>query len=108
MRSPGADVGGRTAEGNPLDLEVEQETTMESVPARVTCTLTNGQVLEHFIKFPKGCPENPITLDEVALRFKSIATPAFGGEAVATWLESALHLSQLESVQPLFSLKLIK
>jgi 2-methylcitrate dehydratase PrpD len=91
-----------------VDLEVEQETTMESVPARVTCTLTNGQVLEHFIKFPKGCPENPITLDEVALRFKSIATPAFGGEAVATWLESALHLSQLESVQPLFSLKLIK
>ncbi len=91
-----------------VDSEVEQETTMESVPARVICTLKNGKVLEHFIKFPKGCPENPITLDEVALRFKSIASPAFGSEAVETWLESALQLSTLESVQPLFSLKLIK
>ncbi len=91
-----------------VDAEVEQETTMESVPARVTCTLKNGQVLEHFIKFPKGCPANPITLDEVALRFKSIATPTFGSEAVETWLASALHLSELESIQPLFSLKLIQ
>ena len=89
-----------------VDTEVEQETTMESVPARVTCTLKNGQVLEHFIKFPKGCPENPITLDEVALRFQSIASPAFGSAAVETWLASALHLSDLTSIDALFSLKL--
>ena len=91
-----------------VDQEVEKETTMESVPARVTCTLKNGQVLEHFIQFPKGCPQNPITLEEVALRFKLIASTAFGTEALDTWLESALNLSHLSSIDSLFSLKLIK
>lgn len=88
-----------------IDPEVEAKTTTEAVPARVVCILHNGERLEHFIEFPKGCPHNPITQLEVAQRFTSVAQPLFGSAACDDWLNHAMHAKDLKSVQALLSLQ---
>jgi 2-methylcitrate dehydratase PrpD len=88
-----------------IDTEVEAKTTTEAVPARVVCILHNGERLEHFIEFPKGCPQNPITQLEVAQRFTSVARPLFGSAACDDWLNHAMHAKDLKSVQPLLTLQ---
>ncbi len=88
-----------------VDSDVERLTTAEAVPARVTCHLKDGRVHEHFIEHPKGCPQNPITPDEVSQRFQALASPAFGTAACAAWLSQARQIEHLASVAPLFTLR---
>lgn len=42
-------------------------------PARVIIHLANGQSYEKFVRYPKGDPENPLTWDELAAKFRSLA-----------------------------------
>ena len=42
-------------------------------PARVTIQLADGQAYENFVRYPKGDPENPLTWDEMAAKFRSLA-----------------------------------
>jgi len=42
-------------------------------PARVRIKLQDGQQHENFIRYPKGDPENPLTWDEMAAKFRSLA-----------------------------------
>jgi 2-methylcitrate dehydratase PrpD len=42
-------------------------------PARATIQLENGQQYERFVRYPKGDPENPLTWDEMAAKFRSLA-----------------------------------
>jgi 2-methylcitrate dehydratase PrpD len=41
--------------------------------ARVTIELVDGQRLEKFVRYPKGDPENPLTWDEMATKFRTLA-----------------------------------
>lgn len=88
-----------------VDARVEALTTAEAVPARVTITMKDGSRVEQFVQHPKGCPQNPITADEVVQRFAAIAAPRFGAGPVDAWLEQARHPERLASVAPLFSLR---
>lgn len=88
-----------------VDTRVEALTTAEAVPARVTITMKDGSRVEQFVEHPKGCPQNPITADEVVQRFAAIAAPRFGAGPVEAWLEQARHPERLASVAPLFSLR---
>ena len=42
-------------------------------PARVTIELDSGERYEHFVRYPKGDPENPLTWDETATKFRALA-----------------------------------
>ncbi len=88
-----------------VDAEVEAKTTAEAVPGRVVCILKNGERLEHFIEFPKGCPQNPISALEVTQRFLSVAEPVFGKNDCDEWLANAMHTIELKTISPLLALK---
>jgi 2-methylcitrate dehydratase PrpD len=88
-----------------VDAQVEQLTTAEAVPARVTCLLKDGSRREHFIEHPKGCPQNPMTQQEVSQRFLTIAAPLLGAGACEDWLAQARQVERLSSLTSLFSLR---
>jgi len=50
-----------------------EETFPREWPARVVITLANGQKHEKFVRYPKGDPENPLTWEEMAAKFRSLA-----------------------------------
>lgn len=54
------------------DAEIEK-TFPREWPARVVIQLKDGQRLEKFIRYPKGDPENPLTWDEMAAKFRTLA-----------------------------------
>jgi len=42
-------------------------------PARVAIELSNGQLHEKFVRYPKGDSENPLTWDEMRWKFRALA-----------------------------------
>jgi 2-methylcitrate dehydratase PrpD len=42
-------------------------------PAHVAIELESGQRWEKFVRYPKGDPENPLTWDELAAKFRALA-----------------------------------
>jgi 2-methylcitrate dehydratase PrpD len=61
-------------------------------PARATIELRNGERYEKFVRYPKGDPENPLTWDEMAVKFRSLAGAVLSSErcdAVIAQISSA-------------------
>jgi 2-methylcitrate dehydratase PrpD len=54
------------------DAQIE-ETFPKEWPARVTIQLAGGPAYERFVRYPKGDPENPLTWDEMAAKFRALA-----------------------------------
>jgi 2-methylcitrate dehydratase PrpD len=50
-----------------------EETFPQEWPARVVVSVAGGQNYEKFVRYPKGDPENPLTWDEMAAKFRSLA-----------------------------------
>jgi 2-methylcitrate dehydratase PrpD len=50
-----------------------EETFPQEWPARVVIELEDGQRYEKFIRYPKGDPENPLSWDEMAAKFRALA-----------------------------------
>jgi 2-methylcitrate dehydratase PrpD len=48
--------------------------------ARVTIEVENGQRWEKFVQYPKGDPENPLTWDEMAAKFRTLAGTVLSSE----------------------------
>ena len=88
-----------------VDAEVEKCTTSESVSGRVTVHLKNNTQQEYFVISPKGCPQNPMTTDEVAQRFLALSAQMFGEAECRQWLEQAYDIERLKGLSPLFSLR---
>ena len=57
-----------------------EETFPQEWPARVVIELEGGQRHEKFVRYPKGDPENPLTWDEMAAKFRSLAGPVLSPE----------------------------
>jgi 2-methylcitrate dehydratase PrpD len=49
-------------------------------PAHVAIELQDGQRYEKFIRYPKGDPENPLSWDEMAAKFRSLAGAVLSAE----------------------------
>jgi len=49
-------------------------------PASVTIHLEDGRPYERYVRYPKGDPENPLTWDEIAAKFRSLAGPVLAPE----------------------------
>ena len=88
-----------------VDAEVEQRTTSESVSGRVIVHLHDGSTQEYFVASPKGCPQNPMSADEVAERFLALSSAMLGEAECKTWLEYAYKIEQLQDLGPLFALR---
>jgi 2-methylcitrate dehydratase PrpD len=50
-----------------------EETFPREWPARVVMHLADGAVYEKFVRYPKGDPENPLTWEEMADKFRALA-----------------------------------
>jgi 2-methylcitrate dehydratase PrpD len=50
-----------------------EETFPREWPARVVIHLADGAAYEKFVRYPKGDPENPLTWEEMAAKFRSLA-----------------------------------
>ena len=61
------------------DARIE-ETFPREWPARVTIQLDDGGIHEKFVRYPKGDPENPLTWDEMASKFKALAGAVLSAE----------------------------
>jgi 2-methylcitrate dehydratase PrpD len=61
------------------DIRLEKNFPREW-PARVTIHLADGRSFEKFIRHPKGDPENPLTWQEMAQKFRSLAGTALPAE----------------------------
>src|SRR5579864_706364 len=55
------------------DLRIETKFP-EEWPARVQIELTNGKQFQKNLRYPKGDPKNPLTWQELATKFESLAT----------------------------------
>jgi 2-methylcitrate dehydratase PrpD len=49
-----------------------EETFPQEWPARVSIELENGRHYEKFVRYPKGDPENPLSWDEMAAKFRAL------------------------------------
>lgn len=49
-----------------------EETFPREWPARVTIELSHGPCYEKFVRYPKGDPENPLSWDELAAKFRTL------------------------------------
>jgi 2-methylcitrate dehydratase PrpD len=57
-----------------------EETFPQEWPARVVISVAGGQNYEKFVRYPKGDPENPLTWDEIAAKFRSLAGTVLSAE----------------------------
>jgi 2-methylcitrate dehydratase PrpD len=88
-----------------VDEEVEQQTTTESVAGRVTLHMHDGSNQAYFVTSPKGCPQNPMTAEEVAERFLALSAQILGETECNTWLKEAFRIESLKDLHPLFALR---
>lgn len=49
-----------------------EETFPKEWPARVVIELDNGRRFEKFVRYPKGDPENPLSWEELAMKFRAL------------------------------------
>jgi 2-methylcitrate dehydratase PrpD len=61
------------------DARIE-ETFPREWPARVCIQLDSGESYEKFVRYPKGDPENPLTWEELAAKFRSLAGVVLSSE----------------------------
>ncbi len=64
-----------------------EETFPQEWPARISIELESGQRFEKLVRYPKGDPENPLSWDEMAAKFRALAgallTPERSDEIIA-------------------------
>jgi 2-methylcitrate dehydratase PrpD len=61
------------------DLRIEKDFP-EKWPARVEIHLSDGRSFESFVRHPRGDPQNPLSWDDVAAKFHSLASAVLPGE----------------------------
>jgi 2-methylcitrate dehydratase PrpD len=72
-------------------------------PALVTLTLANGSTLRHALDYAKGEPENPMTREDIARKFDTVAAPIYGA-AGASIRDAVLALDSASALDVLAAL----
>src|SRR5262249_6415560 len=86
-----------------IDPEIEQ-IYPRAFPGRVAIRLRNGRTVEHYVPGPKGSPENPMMLDEVAAKFHLLVDPVLGRERAEGLAALIAEIETLENVQSLMEM----
>jgi len=74
----------------------------ERWPATVKITTRSGQVYEGRTDYPRGDPENPVTVSELAEKFKTLVMDIWGETKVKRVIETILALDKVEQITQLF------
>jgi 2-methylcitrate dehydratase len=67
-------------------------------PCRVEIETTGGKVFERRIDVPKGDPRDPMTMDELDVKFDALSSPSFSAERRAKIKAAVLSLENVERV----------
>ncbi len=86
-----------------IDPEIEQ-IYPRAFPGRVSIRLRDGHTVEHYVPGPKGSPENPMTLAEVAEKFHSLVQPMLGRDRAEHLTALVADIETVENVQSLTEL----
>ena len=89
-----------------VDPEVEARTTSESVSGRVSVKLRDTRTQTHFVVSPKGCPQNPMSAQEVAQRFLGLSAGRLNEADCMAWLAQVNNIEHLQDLSVLFALRL--
>jgi len=72
--------------------------------ARVTITTADGKKFSQQVDVPKGDPRDPMSLDELAVKFDALAEPVLSGGRRAELREAVFALDKLDEVGTLMAL----
>lgn len=71
-------------------------------PSRVTITLKNGESYQQRVDVPKGDPRDPMTPDEIAVKFNALGKDAIGEAKCEAAREVIMGIEREESLDRLF------
>ncbi len=71
---------------------------------RVTITINDGRTFTHAMDFPKGDPRDPMTLEELQVKFDALASPIMSEKRRAQLREAIFGLENLRDVAELMEL----
>ncbi|MBL8763921.1 MAG: MmgE/PrpD family protein [Phycisphaerae bacterium] len=73
-------------------------------PSRVTITTTDGKTFSKRVDVPKGDPRDPMTAEEIGVKFHALGDSVIGGPACDRLAEAILTLDRLRNVRELTAL----
>ncbi|MHC4219570.1 MAG: MmgE/PrpD family protein [Planctomycetota bacterium] len=76
----------------------------EFQPSRVTITLTDGTAHEQRVDVPKGDPRDPMTEDEIAVKFNALGRDALGPQKCEQLRELIMNIEREPRLDRLFEL----
>jgi 2-methylcitrate dehydratase len=85
------------------DAEIEKQFP-DVVVMRVTATTQDGGETVVEVTNPKGHDRNPMTFDDVAVKFRGLVEPALGAAATATALEQWATIRRARALTPAMDL----
>jgi 2-methylcitrate dehydratase PrpD len=86
-----------------IDPESEQ-LYPRAFPGQVAIRQRDGRTVEHYVPGPKGLPENPMALDEIADTFHRLVDPVLGRDRAERLATLIAEMDTVESVQSLTEL----
>jgi 2-methylcitrate dehydratase PrpD len=72
--------------------------------ARVIVRLKSGQQFSHFVQYPKGEPENPLTDKELETKYRRLAAVTLDKNQIDELLDTVRHLEKVNDVRMLADL----
>ncbi|MCP3902025.1 MAG: MmgE/PrpD family protein [Planctomycetes bacterium] len=73
-------------------------------PSRVTITLADGRSFDARVDVPKGDPRDPMTEEEIAVKFDALGGEVVGADTCGTLRELIMNMEREESLGRLFEL----
>jgi 2-methylcitrate dehydratase PrpD len=70
-------------------------------PDVMTVKLRNGKEYRHEVRTARGCPENPMTDEELLAKYRECAAPAIRDKAIERFIELVWKLEELKNVDEL-------
>ena len=72
-------------------------------PALVKITLDDGAVLSGAGDYPRGNPENPVSMGDLEMKFNSLVEPRFGAATAQRALEKIHSVEEIQDMATAFS-----
>jgi 2-methylcitrate dehydratase PrpD len=73
-------------------------------PHKVLVKLFDGRTYSSEVRFPKGCPQNPMSFDELLMKYKDCACVSLSKSEIEHSLDMLPNLERLESISQLSKL----
>jgi 2-methylcitrate dehydratase len=77
-------------------------------PSQVTITLQDGSTYQHRVDVPKGDPRDPMTEDEIAVKFNALGSSVVGSEACNELRPLIMHMENEATLERLMDLMTAK